>query len=327
MDRRIIAEYIEAHAGQSPRTIQTIEKRLERFAAEVEGVELDDVSQAHVAAFFDGLVEAGLAAATCAGYRSTLKAFFKWAKKRKYVKRNPTKILRERRYQFSYRPVRSRAAPVDSVSALVAVLPAFAASGDGPRNLRDAAMVSVAIDSGARRGELHALRRADVADALDHPVITRSGLTCYVVTSTGKTGPVTIRFYEGSAELLRQWLAHMPPTSPWVWASLRTHQRLRVDAMKLGLDRACAFAGVPSVGWHSLRKRVVTDIIELTGDPKVGSAMANHRSTKTTQEYYNDLAATRVDDAGAQLAAQRREAAELNALFSPDAGRDDPPPR
>lgn len=320
MDRQV-AEYVAGHAGQSPRTIQTIEARLGRFVVHANVADVTEVTPALVAGFFDGLVEAGLSSATCAGYRATLRAFFKWAKKRGYVGKNPTKILRERRYQFSYRPVRSRAAPVDVVAALLVALPGFTSSGS-PRNVRDAALISLAIDSGGRRGELHNLRRADVADALGHPTATRSGLTCYTVVSTGKTGQVLLRFYEQTAAYLHAWLAVCPP-SPWVWVSLRTHGRLRVDAMKLGLDRLCDYAGVAHVGWHALRKRVVTDIIELTGDPKVGAAMANHRSTKTTQDYYNDLAGARVDDAGAQLAAQRQETAHLNALFN----RDDLRPR
>lgn len=40
--------------------------------------------------------------------------------------------------------------------------------------------------------------------------------------------------------------------------------------------------------------------------PAVGAALANHKSIYTTQFYYNQISAGRVNDAGAQLAATRR---------------------
>jgi integrase len=219
---------------------------------------------------------------------------------------NPTAVLRRKKHGYSYKPVRSRAVPRDDYLKVMHAMPAFTAHrAYHPRDLRDAAMVSLVADSSARRGELWELRRKDLAEALRLGADVGGGVTVYHVITRGKTGAVTIRFFAETAELLRRWLQHVPPDSPFVFISLRTGKRLRLDAMWLGFKRICEFAGVPPFRFHATRKRVVTDIIESSGDMKVGQLLANHRSPRTTQEYYNDIQQSRVDAAAGALAGQR----------------------
>jgi integrase len=189
----------------------------------------------------------------------------------------------------------------------VASLASFAGHrGWRPRDVRDAALVSVVADSSRRRGEVWNLRRVDVARALERAEPLGGGRSVYHVESHGKTGPVSIRFYDESAMLLRRWLELLPAGAVFVFISLRTGERLRADALHLGLLRVCEFAGVKPFRFHAIRKRVVTEVIAATGDAKVGQLLAGHASERTTQMYYNDVQQAAVDVAAGALAAKYR---------------------
>lgn len=287
--------------------IDSVQLRLNRFAAGRERNKLDQITGDDIAGYFHTLRhEAGLADGTLAGHKSTLRAFWNWCIKQGLADDNPSAILCQKKYSYSYLPVRSRSVPRSDFMAVIAALDPFAAHRNyHPRDVRDAAMVSLVADSSARRGELWELRQRDVADALNRPKELGNGILVYHVITRGKTGTVKIRFFENTAVLLRRWLECIPPETPFVFVNVRTHQRLRKDAMWLGFKRICEFADVPVFRFHATRKRVVTDIIEASGDMKVGQLLANHRSQRTTQEYYNDIQEDRVDAAAARLVAHR----------------------
>lgn len=287
--------------------IDSVELRLNRFAAGLQNMDLASITGADVAAHFHRLRQVdGLADGTLAGHKSTLRAFWNWCLERGLAENNPTTVLKQKAHSYSYLPVRSRSVPRSDFTAVIAALDNFAAHRDyHQRDVRDAAMLSLVADSSARRGELWELRQRDLADALNRPKIVGDGISVYHVITRGKTGVVKIRFFENTAVLLRRWLGLIPSDSPFVFVSLRTGQRLRKDAMWLGFKRICEWVGVPVFRFHATRKRVVTDIIEASGDMKVGQLLANHRSQRTTQEYYNDVQEDRVDAAAARLVSQR----------------------
>jgi integrase len=285
----------------------TVRCRLARFTAiwgesDVSAIAGDDVD-----AHFSDLEESGLAHGTLAGYKSSHRAFWNWCASQQFIAQNPADALLVKDRAYDYRPVHSRAAPESDFQAVVNALPNFAAHRDNnPRDLRDAALVSLAIDCAKRRKELWNLRRRDIERALDRGEAVAGGRMVYHATSHGKTGQVTMVFFEETAVLLRHWLAAMPPESNWLWVNLRTGQRLRADVLNLAFGRLCAFAGVKTFRFHAVRKRSVTDIIRSTGDWKVGQLLAGHKDQRTTQLHYNDVDQQRVDEMAARLADVRR---------------------
>lgn len=295
--------------------VQTVEIRAGRFAATFPAAKLlTDVSRDDVQAFFLDLKADGLASATLAGYKSTLRAFWRWSRhrSRKYTDDDPTDILLAResrsRHAYSYEPQNREAVNDQHFQAVMAALETFAAHrGYNPRDVRDALMISLTADSAGRRGEIWNVTRKQLQKSLERGKVLKNGRTVYRVQTEGKTGPVRLRFFEETAALARRWLDMLPDGAVWVFVNLRTGQRLRRDAMVLGFNRACKFAGVPVFRFHSVRKRQVTDVIEASGDPKVGQKYANHKSPRTTQIYYNDLADNRVDEAAADLSERRRQ--------------------
>jgi len=286
--------------------IRTVRHRLGRFLRGREGMQLRD-SAAGLDSYFRELRETGLASGTLAGHKGTHLAFWRWCAGRRWCSAKAADVLRSRSNRYSFRPVRSRAANAADFAAVVAALPAFAAHrGWRPRDVRDAALVSLVADSARRRGEVWNLRRAAVVEALKRPEVTAGGRLVYHAESEGKTGAVSVRFYEESADLLRRWLEFVPASSGFVFLSLRTGRRLEPDVMRLGLLRICEFAGVKPFGFHATRKRVVTEVISATGDAKIGQLLAGHTDERTTQMYYNDVVESAVDAAAGQLAARLR---------------------
>lgn len=294
--------YLDHHRdnGSSKRTIETVNWRLAQLVKFAGNIPLKKVSKTTLINYFDSLIDSGLSDGSLAGHKSTVRAFFNWAKKRGFVKKNPAKVLSSKRFSFSYSPVKSRPAPSDAFQAVIDALPAFAAHrGYNRRDVRDALLVSLAVDSGCRKGELCNIRRADIL----HSITNEEGV--YHVQSRGKTGAATVRFFEATASLCRLWLVMLPDDCVWLFSSLHTGERLRTGSLTKCLKRVCLFANVPAFGFQSIRKRNIVDAIQVSGDPKVAMLLAGHKDIRTTQRHYNHVEGTAVDDT-AGLLAQRR---------------------
>jgi integrase len=286
--------------------LASVAARLKRLAAAYGERPLPTITPDDIAAHFAGLEESGLALGTLAGYKSTGRAFWNWCSQSGLIESNPADALLSKDHAYDYRPVHSRAAPEADFQTAVNRLMDFASHRDyEARDVRDAALVSLAVDSAKRRTELRNLRRRDVETALGRPT-TAAGRQIYHAASRGKTGQVDVVFFEETAVLLRRWLAMMPAESNWLWVNLRTGERLRPDVLAIAFIRLCEFAGVPVFRFHAVRKRTVTDIIRSAGDRKVGQLLAGHKDERTTQMHYNDVDQQRVDEMAARLADVRR---------------------
>lgn len=303
--RKYVADLEDRQCSESH--VNTVRHRLGRFVVGRETVVLRSIGGSELHAYFVGLEAAGLASGTLAGHKQTLLAFWRFCAGRRWCTLKPTQSLRTREHRYSFKPVHSRSAPAADFAAVLPSLPAFAAHrGWRPRDVRDAALMSLIADSSCRRGEAWNVRRVDLARALERPEPIGAGRRVYHLESWGKTGAASIRFYDESAELLRRWLELLPAGAVYVFVNLQTGERLRLDALHLGLLRICKFAGVRPFRFHAIRKRVVTDVIAATGDEKVGQLLAGHASLRTTQTYYNEVQQTAVDAAAGRLAEQFR---------------------
>ena len=291
----------------SQRHIETVQYRIKRFVSDVGDLKVNSIKKRDIHTFFIDLEEAGYSRGTLAGYKSTLRAWFHWLKKKHHSKRNLSKHLRGRPYAYSYSPVKSTAVPLAHMIRVIDTLPDYIAHrGRRPRDIRDAALMSLCIDSGARRGELRNIRKSDLIKSLDQPTITDNNQYIYHISSHGKTGPVIIRYFSETAVYLSEWIHHIPPSSPWVFINLQTGRRLQPSSMHIGFEFICRFAEVPTIRFHAIRKRNITDIIRISGDQKIGQLYAGHSSSITTQQYYNQIQLQYVDEAAAQLSSQRR---------------------
>jgi site-specific recombinase XerD len=292
--------------GSSAKHLESVSGRLGRFCKKYGDENIETITGEHIQAYFDSLDAAGLAVATLAGHKASLRACWRWLRAEGHTDNQPDAVLSTRRHSYSYTPVQSQPAPVDDFQIVLRRLTEFANHRDGnPRDVRDAALFSVAVDSAKRRGELWHMRRRDVERSLARPEVA-AGRHIYRISSRGKTGQVTIVFFEETAVYLAAWLQLMPETAVYVWCNTRTGERLRPESLSLAVVRICQWAGVRPFRLHAIRKRDVTDVIAAAGDAKVGQLLAGHKDPRTTQLHYNQVEQSRVDALAAQLNATRR---------------------
>lgn len=249
-----------------------------------------------------------------AGLISTHKAFWRWCHDTGYTRQDLGEKLRGR----SYRPQVRRPAPEDDIAAVARALPGYVAQG-GFVKLRDALLVSMSLDSGARRRALRNLRKDALADALRAPADTPAG-PVFTALSFSKGKTAKIRFGPVTAGLADEVLARLPAECRHVFVSSRTWQQLHQDSLGDSFTRLCEFAGVPVFQTHAVRKRNTTDVARLAG-LEAARKYAGHSDSKVTREHYVDAFSDDVDAAAASIAARRQQpddAEEMARLFGVD---------
>jgi integrase len=240
---------------------------------------------------------AGVTPSVLSGRFRTLNAALAWAKQHGLVDRNPIEGVRG-----PPQPEPRLHAPVAEVVALLRYaqeqVEKARASCDGrPAALarvrtaeRLLLLVRVAADTGARRGELAALKIAD----LDGRVlsITRG-------VSMDKVGPTKTRrrrrLTVGTTtaelwhELVHQWWDRLPEGSPlgeWLFSSDAAHRnRLSTSHLAHGFADLRTAAGVPDVTLHRLRHSVATFLVD-RGDILKAQLRLGHRDASTTLRNY-----------------------------------------
>lgn len=265
-----------------------------------------------------GNLQGRYAEATMSGVVQSLKALFRFAKKRRWAKNVASHLKRG-----SFVSKVSKAAPEMDVQMMRQALAAFlAARKHRPRDVRDALFVSLSLDCGGRLGGLAFVRWSDVRQALNRPKPQPDGSLVYHVETFSKRKWVVLRFLEETAGLFRLWDAVRPrfPNEPdKVFTSLKTGEPLLDTSASRAFDRVCKFAGVPIHRSHSIRHRNVTELRRVTGDVKPASVYAGHAGTEVTQRHYNEVVSDEVDAAVAAVARRRQHDsdndAEMRRLF------------
>ncbi|MCA9923516.1 MAG: site-specific integrase [Anaerolineales bacterium] len=308
-------DYLDLEGG-SFKHLQTVRSRLRSFVLPSEtyqrdyrDVELTDITKQDILEFFRLMKQAGKAEATWAAHRATQQAFWNWCIRCGYVETSPASGLPK----WSLRPVIRRAAPAHDVNTVVSHIYDFAAHRNwNPRDIRDALLISLIADSGARLGEVADIRRDRIMRALERPNVLGNGFRVFHVPTKGKTGSKSIRFYEMSYDLAHRWLnttKHL--NAEFVFCSLSTGKQLHVNSAAKAFIRACNYFDVPVFRAQALRKRNVTDVISQTGDWKKGQLYAGHSSPEVTMLHYNDFELEALDRIGAEMASRRYENANV----------------
>ena len=159
---------------------------------------------------------------------------------------------------------------------------------------QDLLLVRLAADSGARRGELAALRIDDLDDRLLH--IARAVSAGQIATpKSGRGRTITLGGHTASLwhQLVEAWTARCPDSAqpevfgPWLFTSDASHQR-RLGAEVLGnrFTRLRDAAGVPGATLHRFRHSVATRLVR---DGKILDAQARlgHADAATTLREYS----------------------------------------
>lgn len=235
-----------------------------------------------------------------------IRQFFRWAKKRGKVKRNPAKRLKPPGRRVMVDAAESRAAPegdvlrvVDHLAGQLSPLvyrdlfgnlcaaPVSDWSYERRLALRDLLIVVMLWETGARAGEIWRLSSRAMSEATAAPG------PAYRVISTGKTSAAALWFTRSTAELWSIWKGVRPAgLSEYAlvaWRENRPPSLMTTETISKMLARRCQRAGVKPFRAHALRHAKARRTAQAVGIA-AASRLLGHSSLAVTAGY------TEVDD-------------------------------
>lgn len=264
--------------GARPNTLYAYGTDLRQFAAFAQrlghGELVAVMSSRHVSRYLDDQTARGVSPRSQARKLAVLRGFFKHARREGWIGHDPT--LDEK---ISFRARRVIAPELDQLHALV--------DGIGrhrPADLRDRAMLRLALDSGLRISEVASL---DVPNCGSQATIDLKRQLAHVVGKGGDTETVT--FNERTTRMLEDWLrVRADLAAPGVAALFVTQRgdRFGRQGLHLLIKRRAAATGLGGVHWHLLRHRRICQVLEACGE-KLAQQFARHSSLETTSHYGN----------------------------------------
>jgi integrase len=182
-------------------------------------------------------------------YRSDIKCFVHWARRRQIVSHDPTEMTDQIKLPKSLpKPIRQE------------LIPGLIASAHN-RHVRYA--IALAAYAGLRRAEITALDAADVSLQREHPIL---------VVRAGKGGKDrVIPVHPQLAPLLaEQTFGRYVPVEP--------------DTLSTAVTRHLHAQGVPAT-MHCLRHTFGTEVARVSGSLILTGTLMGHQSPVTTQQY------------------------------------------
>lgn len=229
-----------------------------------------------------------------------IRQFWRWAKKRGLVERNPAKRLKGPTRRTVVETAAPKAVDDDDARRVLGWLagrlervvyrdlfgnlvaaPLSEWSDDARRHARDLFILAFLYDTGCRAGELWRLSAAAMSSACAAPG------PVYRVASTGKTGECVLRFTVATAELWSIWDCVRPSGDGHAvvgWGRGRPVGPLSTSTLSRMLSRHCDRAGVARFRAHALRHAKVRRAKAAAG-LEVASRLIGHGSTLVTAAY------------------------------------------
>ncbi|WP_051737489.1 tyrosine-type recombinase/integrase [Pseudonocardia halophobica] len=281
-DRDALAEHIRdmKRRGLRPPTLRNREMRVLDLATHLAPRTLLQATTADIEQWLDAQVNRGLSQATRVSYTANIRSFYGWLARRGYLTEDPTREI-----PLPRRP-HARPRPIPEADLELALTTA---------DQRMRAWLVLGSYCGLRAMEIHQVRREDILDHLDPPILD---------IPEGKGGrPRKVPLpAEVLAELAphmtgrrgRLWALDQQPDRPGYHVSILVNAHLR----QLGIPHTC----------HSLRHRYGTRIYQLSRDLRLTQELLGHSSPATTQiytQFSQDHAAAVVAHLGSLLGPRR----------------------
>ncbi len=295
----IAAFLLERAVELSPYSVTHLRASLLPMARALSNPPVASVDYATLRAYVDGLrlrYKPGTLRPTVGDIRQ----FWRWAKKRGLIDRNPAKRLRPPSRRAVVETATAKAVDDDDARRVLAWLagqlvelvyrdlfgnliaaPPSEWSDDARRHARDLFILAFLYDTGCRAGELWRLSAAAMASACAAPG------PVYRVASTGKTGECVLRFTVATAELWSVWECVRPPGDGHAvvgWGRGRPVGPLSTSTLSRMIARHCDRAGVDRFRAHALRHAKVKRAKAAAG-LEVASRLIGHGSTLVTAAY------------------------------------------
>jgi integrase/recombinase XerD len=260
--------------GLSRNTLASYQSDLRHFAAALRaraGVGLLQARREQVLAYLAGLVDLGVMPRTSARRRSTLRQFYQWALRDRWVAEDPTAQIDAPRLG---RPLPASLSEVE-VEALLAAPDVTVAEG-----LRDRAMLEVLYATGLRVSELVALQPEQLSLGRGLVQVIGKGNKERLVPLGDEAADWVERFAAGGRpELLHgRACAALFPT--------RRGAGMTRQAFWYRVKRHAATAGITRpLSPHTVRHAFATHLVNHGADLRVVQMLLGHSSLSTTQIY------------------------------------------
>ncbi len=280
MDATIAAfvRHLQDHRRASRHTVRAYEGDLRAFAAFVTALRgraaVDDDLDLRTARAWLASVHRNSAAATVARRLSVLRSFGEFLRRTGHRADNDLALLSSPKRSGKL-PV---ALPVEDVAAII-----DAPQREGPRGLRDRAVLEVLYGAGLRVSELCALD-------LDHLEHDRGRVRVRVVAGKGGKDRI-VPLGARAQQAILAWLqarpllltARSPARALWI---ADRGGRLGVRSVRAMVHRRCESTGArASIAPHGLRHSFATHLLDSGCDLRTIQSLLGHASLSTTQRY------------------------------------------
>ena len=271
--------------GASPHTVCNYRRDLKRFIEVIAPVKVLDASRENVEAFVKVLADgedggSGLAPSSIARALSAVRSFYKWAIKEQLIAANPAADVQAPHGPDSL----PKALTVHQVTALLDA----AGKGDGPRALRDQALLELLYGTGARVSEAISLAvddldldKGDDADAVSVVRLWGKGRKERLVP----LGGYAVSAVEAYLVRGRPALAQKGPGTSALFLNLRGRALSRQSAWEIIQNAAVAAGITQDISPHTLRHSFATHLLEGGASVREVQELLGHASVSTTQIY------------------------------------------
>lgn len=265
-------DFLKVERGLSKNTLEAYAKDLSRWLGFLgrEGVSLDEARGGTVAAFLVALAGDGVSARSQARYLSALRGLYRHLVRERYLKEDPTALVDRPKLGQRLPSVLTR----DEVIRLLA-----APAGEGPREVRDRAMLHTMYAAGLR-----------VTELVDLDLNSLNLETGFVVPFGKGDKRRVVPLGEFAKDALLEYLRTVRPAwaSPGSRAVFLTHhgRPMTRQGFWKNIKRYAAAAGITKVvSPHKLRHSFATHLLIGGADLRVVQTMLGHADIATTQVY------------------------------------------
>lgn len=262
--------------GSSHNTVAAYGSDLTHFVGFIGGLGQGDLvavlNARHVDRFFDDQTAQGISARSQARRLSVLRGFFKHARREGWIGFDPTADV-----AIQFRAKRVIAPELEPLHQMIDAIPR-----KGALNLRDRALLRIALDTGMRISEVASL---DLPGCGSQSEIDVKRCLAHVIGKGGDTE--TTCFNDTTRAIVEDWLAVRGDLAAPGCVALFVSQRggrCGRTALHAVIKRRGAAVGMPDIHFHLLRHRRGAMVIERCGD-KMGQQFLRHSSLQSTSGY------------------------------------------
>ena len=244
------------------------------------GLSLSDAADEDIEAYFQDIGARGLAPATAARRRASVRQFYRFVLGEGWRKDDPSRRVDA--------PKKGRSLPKVLSRAEVEGLIAAAAARDGDSGLRLACMIEILYASGLRISELLALTLSSLARDPAYLIVKGKGGKERLAPLNDAARQAVKAYLPVREQFLPKPVKNAPSKdNPWLFPSRGAGGKLTARRMAQLLDEAAMVAGIDParVSPHVLRHAFATHLLEGGADLRAVQTLFGHADIATTQIY------------------------------------------